>query len=93
MPAPDSGTCQGRHLPYPAHFDAQMMGLQEHRDAMWMEHPFEGVRHLLPDPFLDGKSLGEQAHEPCQLGDADDIFVCDVTDVCIAEEREGVMLA
>jgi len=70
-----------------------MMRLQVHCDAMRMEHRFKSIRHLLPDPFLDGEPFGEQVHEPRQLGDAEDIFVRDVTDVGIAEEGEGMMLA
>jgi hypothetical protein len=70
-----------------------MVGLQVHGNAMGMEHPYQGVCHLLPDAFLDGEPFGEQVHEPRQLGDAEDIFVRDVTDVGIAEEGEGMMLA
>ena len=86
MTAPDCGARKGCHFPHPAHLDAQVMRLQVHGDAMRMEDRFEGISHLLPDPFLDGEPFGEQAHEPCQLGDADDILVCDVTDVRIAKE-------
>jgi hypothetical protein len=70
-----------------------MMRLQVYRDAMGMEHPFKGICYLLPDPFLDGEPLGEQVHEPGQLGDAEDILVRDVTYISIAEEGEGVVLA
>jgi len=70
-----------------------MMRLQIYGNAMWVEHVFESVCYLLTDPFLDGEPFGEQVHEPCQLGDADDILVCDVADVGIAEEGESMMLA
>jgi hypothetical protein len=43
------------------------MGLQVNRNAMRMQHPFERVCNLLPDPFLNGESFSEQVHEPCQL--------------------------
>ena len=70
-----------------------MMRLQVYGDAMRMEHPFQGICYLLPDPFLDGEPLGEQVHQPGQLGDAENILMRDVTDVRIAEEGEGVVLA
>jgi hypothetical protein len=70
-----------------------MVRLQVHRYAMRMEHPFEGICHLLPDPFLDSEPFGEKVYESCQLGDAEYIFVRDVADVGIAEEGESMMLA
>jgi hypothetical protein len=70
-----------------------MMRFQVYSDAMGMEHRFEGIGHLLPDPFLNGEAFGKQVHKPRQLGDADDILVCDITNVCIAEEGESMMLA
>src|SRR5512140_835164 len=70
-----------------------MMRLQVDRDAVRLEHPVESIRNLLPDPFLNSETFGEQMHEPCQLGDADDVFVGDVTDVRITEEGQGMMLA
>jgi hypothetical protein len=47
MTTPDYGARLGRHLPHPAHLDAQVMHLQVHGDAMWMEHRVEGIGHLL----------------------------------------------
>jgi len=91
--APDRSARDGRLFPDPAHLDTQVMRFQIHRHAMRMQHRVEGVRHLLPDPFLDSKPLGKQVHQPRQLGDADDVLVGDVANVRIPEKGEGVMLA
>src|SRR5207245_829852 len=48
---------------------------------------------LLAEPLLNGEAACIEAHEPRQLGDAQDLLACDVADVRGAVERQRVVLA
>jgi len=58
-----------------------------------LKHAIERLRDLAAHPFLDGEAPAEQPHEPRQLGDPDDVLVCDVADEGVAIEGKCVMLA
>ena len=60
---------------------------------MGLEDAHQLIRDLDPDALLDREAAGKDADQAGQLGDADDLFVRDVPDVCMPMEREGVMLA
>ena len=92
MTTPDSSARKWCEFPHSAHLDAQVMCLQVYGNAIGKKNRFKGISHLLPDPLLDGESLGEQAYQSRQLGDANDILVCNVTDVRFAEEVKDMML-
>src|SRR5437764_6264077 len=69
------------------------MGFEVDGHAVGAEHGLEGVGDLLPDALLDGEAPGEQAHEPGELGDADDALMGDVAHVGAAIEGQRVVLA
>src|SRR5260370_30459586 len=60
---------------------------------MRLQQTRELVGDLDPDALLDGEAASKDAHEPRQLGDADDLLVRDVADVRMPVERERVVLA
>ena len=60
---------------------------------MGLQHRLQGVGDLLAQPLLHGEALGEEAHQPGELGQADDVLVRDVADVGAAENRQGMVLA
>src|SRR5713226_10046852 len=80
-------------FPHSSHLRAQVQRVQVHRDTMRLQDAHQLIGDLDPDPLLDGEAPGEDSHEPGQLGDADDLLVSDVADVCVPVERERVMLA
>src|SRR6185437_2473469 len=45
------------------------------------------------DPLLHREPAGEQPHQPGQLGQAQDVLMRDVADICLAEKRQAVVLA
>src|SRR5207245_4141822 len=67
--------------------------LQVDGDAVGLEDARERRGDLASHPLLNGEPPGEETHQPGELGDADDVLVGDVTQVGVAEERKGVMLA
>src|SRR5262249_11450627 len=70
-----------------------MMRFQKNRDTVWMQHSFQRICNLLTNPFLHGKALGKEAYEAGQFGNANDVFVRDITNICHTIKREGMMLA
>src|SRR5207247_10161654 len=50
--APGGGACLLGSLLYTAHLRAEVVGFQVNADAVRAKHRFQGVRHLLADPFL-----------------------------------------
>ena len=81
-----------RRLLNAAHLHAEVIGLQVDRHAMRLEHCLQRVGDLLADPFLHRKALSEEADEPRQFGDANDLLVGDVPDVGVPVEWQGVVL-
>jgi hypothetical protein len=49
-----------------------MVGLEIDGYPVRIKHRIEGMHHLLPQPFLDRKTLSKQPHEAGELGNADD---------------------
>ncbi len=76
-----------------AHLGAQVHRVQVHGHSVRLQEPNQLVGDLDPDPFLDGEAPGEDAHQPGELGDADDLLVRDVADVRVAVERQRMVLA
>src|SRR5581483_10609857 len=68
-------------LAHAAHLRAEMLGLDMDCDAVWLHQRDERVRDLHAQAFLDREAAREQAHEPGQLRDADDLLVRDVSNV------------
>src|SRR5258705_8745791 len=91
MAAPDCRAGHGCRFPYPAHFHAEMMSFKKNGHTVWVQHDLQGVRDLLADPLLDGKALRKEPYQAFQLGDADDVFVSDVTHIRLAVKGKGVM--
>src|SRR5437763_10659389 len=89
---PESGASERRNFADAAHLGTEVMGLEIDGDAVRREHRFQGIGDLLADAFLDGKALGKQAHEPGELGNANDVLVRDVSDVGMPMKRERVVL-
>ncbi len=75
------------------HLRAQVHRVQVHRHTMRLQQANQLIGDLDPDPLLNSEAPREDAHQPGQLGDADDLLVCDIADVCVAVERECVVLA
>src|SRR6266487_855185 len=89
---PECGTCQWRHLAHAAHLRAEVMGFEVDGNSMRLEHRLQGIDDLLPDAFLYSKALGKQAHEPGELGDADDVLMCDIAHVGMTMKRQRMVL-
>ena len=68
------------------------MGLQIDGGPVWLEHRGERIGDLLPDAFLHCKAPGEQPHEAGELGNADDVLVCDVSDIRLPVKGQRVVL-
>ena len=60
---------------------------------MSLQDLIEGFHNLPPEPFLQREPAGEDAHEPRELGDPDDVLVGNVADIRMTEEWQGVVLA
>jgi hypothetical protein len=58
-----------------------------------LEQCLQGIHNLLPDPFLNGETLREQANEARELGDANDPRASDVAHVGMPEKWQGVVFA
>ncbi|GGL16731.1 hypothetical protein GCM10010094_91950 [Streptomyces flaveus] len=71
---------------------AQMHRFQVDRDAVWQQDLLQRFGELVADALLHREAAGEQPHQSGQLGQAEDVLVCDVADVRLAEERQSVML-
>ena len=62
-------------------------------DAARLDQLVERVGDLLAEPLLHREAAREQAHQPGELRDADDLVAGDVADVRDAVERQRVVLA
>ena len=60
---------------------------------MRVQHGLQCIRDLLADPFLYGKTPGEQPHQAGELGNANDVLVSDVTNISRAIEWKRVVFA
>ena len=76
-----------------AHHHAQVDGLDNDAHAVRLERVLDGLRDLLRQPLLHLKSACEDIHDPRELAQPHDPTVGDVRDVCLAEERQHVVLA
>ena len=76
-----------------AHPRAQVGGLEVDGHAGRLDQLHQRVGDLLADTLLHREALGEQADEPCELRDADDLLAGDVADVGDAVEGQSVVLA
>src|SRR5258708_5743073 len=63
------------------------------RQPMGLPQAHQLLRRLHAHPLLHREAAREQANEPGQLGDADDLLMRDVADVRVAVERKRVVLA
>src|SRR5689334_25242 len=91
MTTPDGCARDGSRFAYAAHFHAHMMRFQINSDTMWMQHGFQRIRDLLTDPLLNRKAFRKESHETRQLGDANDVFMSDVSDIGFSIKRKGMM--
>src|SRR5713226_9206652 len=80
-------------LSHSSHLRAQVHRVQVHRYTMRLQDADQLIGDLDPNTFLDREASSEDAHEPGQFGDADDLFVRDVADVRVSAEWKRVMLA
>ena len=62
-------------------------------DAARLDQLAERVRDLLAEALLHREPAREEAHEPRQLRDPDDLLVGDVGEMGGARERERMVLA
>jgi hypothetical protein len=69
-----------------------MHRFQVDRDAVWEQDLLQRFGELAAYALLNREAAGEQPHQPDQLGKAEDVLVCDVADVRLAEERQSVVL-
>src|SRR4030088_3104930 len=79
--APERGPGARVALADAAHLRAQMHRVQVHRDAMGLQDANQLVDDLHANPLLDREPASEYAHQPRELGDADDLLVRDVADI------------
>jgi len=56
-----------------------------------MQHGFQSIRNLMADPFLYSKAFGEKPYHPGKLGNSDDVFMSNVTNVRHAVEGKGMV--
>src|SRR6266540_7331226 len=64
-----------------------------HGDPVRLEDANQLIGDLNAYALLDGEAPREQAHQPGELGDADDLLVRDVADERVAVEGQRVVLA
>src|SRR6266571_9206083 len=64
-----------------------------HGDPVRLEDANQLIGDLNAYALLDGEAPREQAHQPGELGDADDVLVRDVADKRVAVEGQRVVLA
>lgn len=91
--AENRGSGGGGGLTDTAHFNAHVLGTQENRHAVGFHKGFEGIGDLVTNAFLDGKTLGVNAHQTGELGDTKDALIGDIPDIGFTVEGEDVMLA
>src|SRR3954454_13443048 len=70
-----------------------MLRLEVDRDAVGVCQRGDGIGQRVREPLLDCEPTGDQADEPGQLADPQDLLVGDVAEPGVADEREGVVLA
>lgn len=61
-------------------------------DAVRQHDLLQGFGELVADAFLHREAAGEQPYQPGQFREPEDVLVCDVPDIRLAEERQSVML-
>ena len=89
---PERGARQRHDLAYAPHLCAEVMGFEVDGDPVRLEHRLQGIGDLLPDALLYSKALGKQAHEPGELGDTDDVLMCNVAHVGMSVKRQRMVL-
>ena len=70
-----------------------MVSFKKNRHAVRMQHGLQSICNLLTDPFLHRKAFGKDPHETRQLGNADDVFVGNVTNIGIAVKWKSMVFA
>src|SRR6266700_2167095 len=90
---PERGPCPRVALAHASHLRAQVHRVEVHRNTVRLKDTHELVSDLDTDALLDGETPCEYPHQPGQLGDPDDLFVGDVSDVRMPVKRQCVMLA
>ena len=88
-----AGRRPGAGLPHAAVAHAEVLALQDHRDALRLEVRLDRVRDLLGQLLLHLQALGEDVHHARELAQADDAPVGNVRHVRLADERHHVVLA
>lgn len=68
-----------------------MMSFKINSHTMWMQHGLQGIGDLLADPLLHGEALRKEPHQAGQLGNTDDVFVCNIAYIRPAMERKGMV--
>ena len=58
---------------------------------MWMKHGVQSICNLLTDPFLYCKTFGEKPYHAGELGNPDNVFVGNVSNVRHPIERESMV--
>src|ERR1700694_4791413 len=91
--APERGSRRRLGLPDAAHLGAEVDSLEVDGDPMGLQNSRNRLRDLPTHPLLDRESPGEEAYQPGELGDADDVLMGYVAHEGMAEERKGVVLA
>ena len=75
------------------HHHAQVIGLHDDSHTHRLEHVHERVRNLVGHALLQLEAARKHVDYPRKLRQADDSTVRVICDVCLAEERQHVMLA
>src|SRR6267143_3516416 len=91
--APEGRPRCGLGLANASHLGAEVNRLEVDGHAMGLQDARESLGDLAAEPLLNGEAPGEEAHQPSELGDANDVLMGDVAQVGVAEEGEGVVLA
>src|SRR6267143_1860628 len=91
--APEGRPRCGLGLANASHLGAEVNRLEVDGHAMGLQDARERFGDLAAEPLLNGEAPSEEAHQPSQLGDANDVLMGDVAQVGVAEEGEGVVLA
>src|SRR5947209_10448009 len=89
------GDRERSRLPHPSHRHAQVLGLDDDKDAPRFQRVVDLVGDLGGEPLLYLRASCVGLDEPDQLRQARDapVLVGDVGDMCLAEERREVVLA
>src|SRR5258708_11430847 len=75
------------------HHHAQMPGLDDHADALWLDGVLDGLGNLRGQPLLDLQAARERLDEARYFAQADHFSVGDVGHVHLAKKRQKVVLA